>query len=78
MEELRQELAQCVAFNNEMQDNVRGLQERAEHLKKDIEALLAMKMPITSLDTPKGDRNGAESGTGSPESVITEDGAAFV
>lgn len=64
-----------------MQDTVRSLLERTDDLKRDIEALLAVKMPVTSLEAPRGDRNGAESGTGTPESetsLITEDEGATV
>lgn len=69
MEEMRQELALCVDFNRKMQDSVRGLLERADELKRDVEAILAVKMPATSLDAPNGEqRLSAESGTASPES----------
>jgi hypothetical protein len=69
MEELRQELAQCVDFNRKMQDSVRGLLERADELKRDIEGILATKMPITSLDPATGEqRHTADSETATPES----------
>jgi hypothetical protein len=64
---LRQELALCVAFNRKMQDSVRDFLERADGLRGDIEAILALKMPITSLYAPVRDqKNGAESGSGNP------------
>ena len=69
MEELRQELARCVDFNRKMQDSVRGLLERAHDLKRDIEGILAAKMPITSLDAATGEqRHTADSGATTPES----------
>jgi hypothetical protein len=75
MEELRQELAQCVDFNRKMQDSVRGLLERADDLKKDIEGILAMKMPVTSLDPATGEqRHTGDSGTATPESEASLNG----
>jgi hypothetical protein len=72
MEEMRQELAQCVDFNRKMQDSVRSLLERADDLRRDVESILAVKMPATSLDAPTGEqRLSAYSGTGSPESEVS-------
>lgn len=69
MEELRQELALSVDFNRMMQDSVRDLLERAGGLRSEIEAIQALKMPITSLDSPARDlSNSAESGSGTSES----------
>ena len=66
---MRQELTQCVDFTRKMQDSVRGLLQRADDLKRDAEAILAVKIPGTNLDTATGDqRLSAESGTTSPES----------
>jgi hypothetical protein len=75
MEELRQELAQCVDSNRKMQDSIRSLLERADNLKKDIEAVLAVKMPVTSLDAATGElRNSADFGTATPESEASVNG----
>lgn len=70
MEELRQELALCVKFNWKMQDSVRALLGRAGGLKGDLEAILALKMPVTSLDAVStGDQGrSGESKFGSPQS----------
>jgi hypothetical protein len=69
MEELHQELVLCVDFNRMMQDSLRDLLERAGGLKGEIEAIQALKMPITSLDSPARDeKNSAESRSGTLES----------
>ena len=66
---MRQELTQYVDFTRKMQDSVRGLLQRADDLKRDAEAILAVKMPVTSLDAPTGEqRLSAESRPTSPES----------
>jgi hypothetical protein len=78
MEELQRELAQCIDFNQKVQNNVKVLLKRADHLKRDIEAILAVKMPVTSLEVSRSERrNILESGNPESEtSLIVKDEAS--
>ena len=51
IEEMRQELTQCVEYNQKMYSTMRELLERTEALKRDIEGALAMQPPTISLDS---------------------------
>lgn len=48
VEELRQELTQCVEFNQKMYSTMRELLEKTDTLKRDIEVALALQPPMTS------------------------------
>ena len=56
VEEMRQELVQCVEYNQKMYLTMRELLERTEALKKDIESALALQPPVTSLDPSHASR----------------------
>lgn len=62
MEELHRELSQCVDINQKMQHSMRNLLERTDNLKRDIVAILEVKMPATSLDTWKSERRSSYCG----------------
>jgi hypothetical protein len=70
MEELRQELVLGVDFNWMMQDGVRNLLEREDGRKGEIEAILALKTPITSLDSPARDQKNSAESSLAPWSLI--------
>jgi hypothetical protein len=57
MEEMRQKLTQSIGWNRKMQNSVRSLLEQADNLKQDIEAILAVTMPGTSLGVPTREHN---------------------
>ena len=68
MEEMRQELVQFVDFNRKMQDSVRILALRADDLRRDVEAILAVKIPSIYLGALVGEQKlSGDSGTTSPE-----------
>ena len=56
VEELRQELTQCVEFNQRMYLTMRELLERTEALKRDLEGALALQPPMTSLESSHSSR----------------------
>jgi hypothetical protein len=67
MEEMRLELSQSMEFNEKMYESVRGLLEKTRKLESDLEAVLAVRPPVTSLDaekrqmdTPESDAQGEE------------------
>ena len=74
VEEMRQELIQCVEYNQKMYLTMQELLERTESLKKDIESALALQPPVNSLEASHASRtNGWDlfasptSSNGSPE-----------
>jgi CTP:molybdopterin cytidylyltransferase MocA len=70
VEELHWELAQCMDINQKMQHSMRNLLERTDNLKRDIVAILEIKMPATSFDTLKSERrSSSEFGTELPDLI---------
>lgn len=74
VEEMRQELIQCVEYNQKMYLTMWELLERTEALKKDIASALALRPPVTSLEASHASKTNSwdlftspTSSNGSPE-----------
>jgi hypothetical protein len=55
MEELRQELNQCVEYNQKMYSTMRELLDRTDSLKRDIEMALTSQPPLTLREFAQGE-----------------------
>ena len=60
VEELRQELTKCLEYNQNLFGAMRELLERTEALKVDIEGVLALNLPLSSVEYSHCSRRGSE------------------